>query len=82
MLTAKRINRTIKEEYLQGWSITNYGSLVRRLNQAVNHYNHKRRHKNLAMLSPVNFENKINQMNPDDRPKLNIYKPTPKEKFK
>jgi len=55
---AERINRTIKEEYLDYWKPKNFEQLKRYLNKAVNHYNNKRPHNNIGKLSPVEFENK------------------------
>ncbi len=55
---AERINRTIKEEYLDYWKPENFNQLKRYVNKAVNHYNNKRHHDNLVGLSPVEFENK------------------------
>lgn len=70
----ERINRTIKEEYLDGWKITDYATLSRKLNQAVRHYNHKRRHGSLGRLSPIEFEKSVENMEPDHRRKIKIYK--------
>jgi len=55
---AERINRTIKEEYLDYWKPKNFEQLKRHLSKAVNHYNNKRPHNNIGKLSPVEFENK------------------------
>lgn len=55
---AERINRTIKEEYLDYWKPKNFKQLKRCVNKAVNHYNNKRHHDNLGKISPVDFENK------------------------
>ena len=71
---AERINRTIKEEYLDAWQIEDYVTLKRRLNKAVHHYNHKRRHESLKMVSPVTFEKNVENMDANDRPKMAIYK--------
>jgi transposase InsO family protein len=70
----ERINRTIKEEYLDGWEIKDYATLSRKLNQAVHHYNHKRRHASIDMLSPAAFEKSVQNMQPDQRRKITIYK--------
>lgn len=53
---AERLNRTIKEEYLDGWSIKNYEELKRSVRKAVKHYNEKRQHQSLQWNSPINFE--------------------------
>jgi len=70
----ERINRTIKEEYLNGWEINSFNSLSKRLKQAVYHYNHKRSHSGLCKKSPVAFEKEINNMNASVRPELKLYK--------
>lgn len=75
----ERINRTIKEEYLNGWEINSYNSLTKRLKQAVYHYNHKRSHSSLCKKSPVAFEMEINNMNASSRPELKIYKHVEKQ---
>lgn len=71
---AERINRTIKDEYLDGWEINDYATLSRKLNQSVHHYNHKRSHESLNKLSPADFEKSVENIDPDQRPKLTIYK--------
>jgi len=53
---AERINRTIKEEYLDYWKPKNFQQLKGQINRAVKHYNTKRPHNNLGKLTPVDFE--------------------------
>ncbi len=55
---AERINRTIKEEYLDYWNPKNFGQLKRQVNKAVKHYNTKRPHDNIGKLTPECFEKK------------------------
>jgi len=55
---AERINRTIKEEYLDYWKPKNFQQLKKQMSKAVNYYNNKRPHNNIGKLSPVEFENK------------------------
>jgi hypothetical protein len=55
---AERINRTIKEEYLDYWKPKNFNQLKRFIDKAVYHYNNKRPHDNIGKLSPIVFENK------------------------
>ena len=55
---AERINRTIKEEYLDHWKPKNFEQLKRQVNKAVKHYNEKRPHNNLGKLTPIDYENK------------------------
>jgi len=55
---AERINRTIKEEYLDYWNAKNLDQLKRQVSKAVKHYNNKRPHNNIGKLTPVDFEKK------------------------
>ncbi|HEY9169887.1 MAG TPA: IS3 family transposase [Lutibacter sp.] len=63
---AERINRTIKEEYLDYWKPKTFEELKTCMDKAVYNYNNKRPHDNIGKLSPVDFENKWfnNQLNP------------------
>jgi putative transposase len=70
----ERVNRTIKEEYLERWQICDYRSLCKRLNQAVNHYNCKRKHDSLGKVSPLAFEEYVKNLDTEKRPKHIIYK--------
>lgn len=53
---AERINRTIKEEYIDHWDPKDLQQLKRDVKRAVDHYNHKRRHKNLDGRTPGQFK--------------------------
>ncbi len=53
---AERINRTIKEEYLDYWKPRNYNELKRMLSKAVRQYNHQRPHKGIDKYAPAVFE--------------------------
>ena len=53
---AERINRTIKEEYLDFWKPTTFQELKRMVSKAVNNYNNKRSHNHLGRLSPLVFQ--------------------------
>ena len=55
---AERINRTIKEEYLDYWKPNTFEQLKRYVNKAVKHYNNKGPHNNIGRISPVEFEKK------------------------
>lgn len=70
----ERVNRTIKEEYLNEWKIEDYQSLTRSVAKAVNHYNTKRRHQSLGWISPNEFETKVEQLTIEQRPTMKIYK--------
>lgn len=70
---AERINRTIKEEYLQHWNIEEYDQLKRSLKRAVNNYNSKRKHNNLNRKSPTEFEANWKQLKKKEQPTFNIF---------
>ena len=72
---AERINRTIKEEYLNHWKVKNYIELKRAVKKAVNHYNNKRLHNSLLpyRITPSEFRKKVINLQEQDRPKVMIY---------
>lgn len=55
---AERINRTIKEEYLDYWKPKTFKELKKYIDKAVYHYNNQRPHNNIGKLAPVIFEEK------------------------
>lgn len=55
---AERINKTIKEEYLDYWKPKSFEQLTVDVKRAVYNYNNKRPHNNLNKLKPIEFENK------------------------
>jgi len=71
---SERVNRTIKEGYLDKWSIKDYKSLSKSVTRAVRHYNNKKRHKSLGDKTPVQFEKELENLSEDQRPKEKIYK--------
>lgn len=70
---AERINRTIKEEYLNYWQPETFHQLKQCVARAVNNYNEKRTHKNLPKMSPNNFEKYWLTLKPKDRPVMTIF---------
>lgn len=71
----ERINRTIKEEYLNEWKIENHAQLKKALAIAVIRYNEERPHWSLPnQMSPVEFENFIHKMAKNKRPEMQMYK--------
>jgi transposase-like protein len=58
---AERINRTIKEEYLDHWKPQSFKQLEKMLSKAVFNYNHKRPHDNLDKRKPAEFEASLNK---------------------
>lgn len=56
---AERINRTIKNDYIELWQPKNFEQLKRMVSKAVHQYNNVRPHNNIGKLSPVKFEKRI-----------------------
>jgi transposase InsO family protein len=70
---AERINRTIKEEYLDHWKPSNLNQLKQMMKKAVINYNSKRIHNNIDRQSPKNFENLFPFMASHKRKKITIF---------
>ncbi len=56
---AERINRTIKNDYIEHWRPRDYEQLKRMVAKAVNQYNNDRPHDNIGKLSPAEFEKRL-----------------------
>ena len=70
---AERINRTVKEEYLNYWKAKDLRSLRKNVKKAVQNYNNKRKHNNLPDMRPTEFEVFWNTLKPRDRPVEVVY---------
>lgn len=70
---AERINRTIKEEYLDYWKPKTFSELKRFVKRAVIQYNKTRPHNNLEKRSPIEFEYQWSTMEDVNKPKLTIF---------
>ncbi len=70
---AERINRTIKEEYIEHWKPENFKELKRYMKKAVKNYNEKRLHNNIGKMAPVEFEKKVLNLPEKERPIEIIY---------
>ena len=70
---AERINRTIKEEYIEYWKPKDYQQLKRYIKKAVNNYNSKRGHQNINNMAPIEFENYWNNLSENHKPKITIF---------
>lgn len=70
---AERINRTIKEEYLDHWKPSDFKQLKACTQRAVNHYNNKRIHNSLNRMKPDAFIQKWKKQQIKDRIIVNIY---------
>ncbi len=70
---AERINRTIKEEYIDHWKPKTFSELKRFVKRAVIQYNDRRPHNNLEKRSPIEFEKQWSTMKDNNKPKLTIF---------
>ena len=70
---AERINRTIKEEYLNHWKPSNFKQLTCYTRQAVDHYNNKRIHNNLDRMKPTEFTVTWKKQKKENRKTVNIF---------
>jgi transposase InsO family protein len=70
---AERINRTIKEEYLQHWKAQTYDQLKHHINRAVANYNNNRPHLHLKKLTPKDFEERWYKDPTFKKPRIRIF---------
>lgn len=69
---AERINRTIKEEYIDLWKPKTFEQLQSQVKKAVINYNQYRQHDHLNRLTPTEFEKKCSDPN-FNRPVITIF---------
>jgi putative transposase len=70
---AERINRTIKEEYLQPWNPRTYDQLKKQLEKAVYNYNNIRPHDHLKKITPMAFEERWHKDPTFKKPRIVIF---------
>lgn len=70
---AERINRTIKEDFLDHWKPQSLSDLKRKTRKAVKNYNSIRIHNNLERETPLNFEKKWRSLRKNQRPTITIF---------
>ena len=70
---AERINRTIKEEYLDHWKPESFNQLRSQVKKAVSNYNNKRSHDHLEKRNPEDFINYWSSLKPEKRPVITIF---------
>lgn len=70
---AERINRTIKEEYLDYWEPKSFGQLKTMTAKAVKNYNNRRIHNNNERMSPEKFINQFSLWRPNQRKSITIF---------
>ena len=69
---AERINRTIKEEYLDYWKPKDFKQLKLFAKKAVKNYNYKRIHNHIGT-NPNEFEKKWSLLDVKQRPEITIF---------
>ena len=69
----ERINRTIKEEYLDHWKPNSFEQLKKMTAKAVKNYNNKRIHNNIDRMSPEEFINQFSLLKPQQRKLMTIF---------
>lgn len=69
----ERVNGTIKNQYLNHWTIESFNQLKKYLDKAVYAYNYEKPHASLNGKSPVEFENYIKELSIEKRPKINVF---------
>lgn len=70
---AERINRTIKEEFIDPWKPKDFKGLRNSVKKAVKYYNTIRPHRNLLKMSPINFEKYWSTLNKNKQPIITIF---------
>ena len=70
---AERINRTIKEEYLNYWKPKSFTQLKRMIKKAVNNYNKKRLHNNIDRKPPTKFRTNFSLLASQQRKVITIF---------
>ncbi|MFD1553172.1 IS3 family transposase [Putridiphycobacter roseus] len=70
---AERINRTIKEEFIDLWKPKDFKGLRKSVKKAIVYYNTKRPHRNLNKMSPTNFEKNWSTLNKKSKPIITIF---------
>lgn len=70
---AERINRTIKEEYLNYWKPKTFMQLKAMVKRAVQNYNEKRVHNNIDRTTPLEFRTNFSLMASHQRKTISIF---------
>lgn len=70
---AERINRTIKNDYIELWKPKNFRQLKTRMKQAVYNYNNIRTHNNIDKKTPIAFEKEWSTLKTKQRKTITIF---------
>lgn len=66
---AERVNGIIKNNYLEHWNIKTPKQLFEKVDRAVSLYNEDKPHSKLGKLTPIQFEEKICKLAPENKSK-------------
>ena len=70
---AERINKTIKEEYLDYWKPSDFNTLKQQTKRAVENYNNKRIHNHLGRMRPIKFNETWKKIRKENRKVITIF---------
>ncbi|PHS00763.1 MAG: integrase [Leeuwenhoekiella sp.] len=70
---AERINRTIKNDYIERWKPKSFSELKTMIKRAVTNYNHVRRHNAIQKMTPVAFEKLCSLLASQQRTTMTIF---------
>ncbi len=70
---AERINRTIKNDYIELWKPKTFKSLKLKMKKAVYNYNNVRTHNHIGKMTPIAFERKCSMENSQQRKTITIF---------
>ena len=69
----ERVNGIIKNQYLHHWKITNFSQLRQKLQEAIWAYNFEKPHSKLGKISPVEYEESLKELSPEQKKEMVIY---------
>jgi putative transposase len=71
--SAENLNSIVKNMYLKPWSIRTFKELEQACQELIYINNHQRAIEQLGQLSPVQFEQLVAKLHPEERPKKVLY---------
>ena len=71
--SAENLNSVVKNMYLKPWGIRTFKELQQACQEVIYVNNHQRAIEQLGQLSPIQFEQLIAKLHPDERPKKVLY---------
>lgn len=71
--SAENLNSIVKNMYLKPWGVSTFKELQQACKEVIFENNHRRAIDQLAHLSPIQFEQLVAKLHPDQRPKKVLY---------